>query len=290
MDPDPHSVCTIMQSGVRAPHSLFYLSFRYVGAIFFSTRYTNNLICSVRFKRQVPYRIGTHLKLSLSDCVSPVSVSMSLSIFLSLTRCFFSLFYHCLSVSFSDSLSLCLFISLPLFLLSLSLSVSFYLFVCVLVLCLTVSLSVCAGICLSNLSVCLLSQSPCLFKSFSHCPVFFSFYHCLSVSFFLFFVSLSLYLISFVSQYLCIFLTFCLSVSICQSFVSLSLCQSVSVCLSFPHCLPVCLPFQMQKEPHRNGFPVVKMIATPLKVHKIEIFFGFDFEICIISLLVMSKY
>ncbi len=27
-----------------------------------------------------------------------------------------------------------------------------------------------------------------------------------------------------------------------------------------------------------------------LKVHKIEIFFGFDFEICIISLLVMWKY
>ncbi len=27
-----------------------------------------------------------------------------------------------------------------------------------------------------------------------------------------------------------------------------------------------------------------------LKVHNIEIFFGFDFEICIISLLVMSKY
>ncbi len=27
-----------------------------------------------------------------------------------------------------------------------------------------------------------------------------------------------------------------------------------------------------------------------LKVHQIEIFFGFDFEICIISLLVMSKY
>ncbi len=27
-----------------------------------------------------------------------------------------------------------------------------------------------------------------------------------------------------------------------------------------------------------------------LKVHKIEIFYGFDFEICIISLLVMSKY
>jgi hypothetical protein len=31
-------------------------------------------------------------------------------------------------------------------------------------------------------------------------------------------------------------------------------------------------------------------VYLPLKVHKIEIFFGFDFEICIISLLVMSKY
>jgi hypothetical protein len=30
--------------------------------------------------------------------------------------------------------------------------------------------------------------------------------------------------------------------------------------------------------------------AQGLKVHKIEIFFGFDFEICIISLFVMSKY
>ncbi len=30
--------------------------------------------------------------------------------------------------------------------------------------------------------------------------------------------------------------------------------------------------------------------VTNLKVHKIDIFFGFDFEICIISLLVMSKY
>ncbi len=28
-------------------------------------------------------------------------------------------------------------------------------------------------------------------------------------------------------------------------------------------------------------------LTTNLKVHKIEIFFGFDFEICIISLLVM---
>ncbi len=30
--------------------------------------------------------------------------------------------------------------------------------------------------------------------------------------------------------------------------------------------------------------------SLSLKVHKIEIFFGFDFEICIISLLVMSNY
>jgi hypothetical protein len=33
-----------------------------------------------------------------------------------------------------------------------------------------------------------------------------------------------------------------------------------------------------------------RMKGSCLKVHKIEIFFGFDFEICIISLLVMSKY
>ncbi len=32
------------------------------------------------------------------------------------------------------------------------------------------------------------------------------------------------------------------------------------------------------------------ILPRNLKVHKIEIFFGFDFEICIISLLVMSKY
>jgi hypothetical protein len=31
------------------------------------------------------------------------------------------------------------------------------------------------------------------------------------------------------------------------------------------------------------------MLGETLKIHKIEIFFGFDFEICIISLLVMSK-
>ncbi len=35
---------------------------------------------------------------------------------------------------------------------------------------------------------------------------------------------------------------------------------------------------------------ITGILATYLKVHKIEIFFGFDFEICIISLLVMSKY
>jgi hypothetical protein len=32
------------------------------------------------------------------------------------------------------------------------------------------------------------------------------------------------------------------------------------------------------------------LILSGLKAHKIEIVFGFDFEICIISLLVMSKY
>jgi hypothetical protein len=30
-----------------------------------------------------------------------------------------------------------------------------------------------------------------------------------------------------------------------------------------------------------------EVLKVSLKVHKIEIFFGFDFEICIISLLVM---
>jgi hypothetical protein len=36
--------------------------------------------------------------------------------------------------------------------------------------------------------------------------------------------------------------------------------------------------------------PELDLSEDWLKVHKIEIFFGFDFEICIISLLVMSKY
>jgi hypothetical protein len=36
--------------------------------------------------------------------------------------------------------------------------------------------------------------------------------------------------------------------------------------------------------------PTVGDTSSTLKIHKIEIFFGFDFKICIISLLVMSKY
>ncbi len=35
---------------------------------------------------------------------------------------------------------------------------------------------------------------------------------------------------------------------------------------------------------------LLSMRFIVLKVHKIEIFFGLDFEICIISLLIMSKY
>ncbi len=35
-------------------------------------------------------------------------------------------------------------------------------------------------------------------------------------------------------------------------------------------------------------FIYIPLPSVCLKVHKIEIFFGFDFEICIISLLVMS--
>ncbi len=37
-------------------------------------------------------------------------------------------------------------------------------------------------------------------------------------------------------------------------------------------------------------FHEIAWTFVDLKVHKIEIFFGFDFEISIISLLVMSKY
>ncbi len=47
-------------------------------------------------------------------------------------------------------------------------------------------------------------------------------------------------------------------------------------------------------EPYMSAFFKVDLLtdfaAFCLKVHKIEIFFGFDFEICIISLIVMWKY
>jgi hypothetical protein len=36
--------------------------------------------------------------------------------------------------------------------------------------------------------------------------------------------------------------------------------------------------------------PLSSHYPLPLKVHKNENFFGFDFEFCTISLLVMSKY
>ncbi len=42
------------------------------------------------------------------------------------------------------------------------------------------------------------------------------------------------------------------------------------------------------EEAHARFWAVASIIS--LKVHKIEIFFGFEFEICISSLLVMSKY
>jgi hypothetical protein len=44
------------------------------------------------------------------------------------------------------------------------------------------------------------------------------------------------------------------------------------------------LSIYVNKKPDPSGDPV------PLKVHKNENFFGFDFEFCTISLLVMSKY
>ncbi len=54
--------------------------------------------------------------------------------------------------------------------------------------------------------------------------------------------------------------------------------------------------FSKSAEMYWNIIPISADTTPPLsldstlKVHKIEIFFGFDFEICIISLLVMSKY
>ncbi len=93
------------------------------------------------------------------------------------------------------------------------------------------------------------------------------FSHCLSVSSFVvlcLFITLPLFLLSFslsVSFYLfvCV-LVLCLTV----------LCQSVPVFVCYPSLtvsLFVCLSFQMQKEPRRNGFPVVKMMATPLRAN-----------------------
>ncbi len=91
------------------------------------------------------------------------------------------------------------------------------------------------------------------------------FSHCLPVSLW-FFVSLSLYLSFFcLSVSLCLFtfLSVCLSLSVSP----LSHCLFVCLYLSVYSSLTVCLPFQMQKEPHRNGFPVVKMMATPLRAN-----------------------
>ncbi len=39
----------------------------------------------------------------------------------------------------------------------------------------------------------------------------------------------------------------------------------------------------------KDKFKLLYLLNEQLKVHKIEIFFGFDFEICIISLIVMWK-
>ncbi len=52
------------------------------------------------------------------------------------------------------------------------------------------------------------------------------------------------------------------------------------------------IPLRLRYCPMRNEMSrkYRQSIGFPLKVHKIEIFFGFDFEICNISLLVMSKY
>jgi hypothetical protein len=39
-----------------------------------------------------------------------------------------------------------------------------------------------------------------------------------------------------------------------------------------------------------NAFSFINVFCVILKVHKIENFFGSDFEFCVISLLVMLKY
>ncbi len=53
-----------------------------------------------------------------------------------------------------------------------------------------------------------------------------------------------------------------------------------------------CLKIIMSRAIKTTGTVIVSsyLVQDVLKVHKIKIFFGFDFEICIISLLVMWKY
>ncbi len=54
----------------------------------------------------------------------------------------------------------------------------------------------------------------------------------------------------------------------------------------------MCYVFNLNSasEPCLQNINFMYEYVLALKVHKIEIFFGFDFEICIISLLVMCKY
>jgi hypothetical protein len=56
----------------------------------------------------------------------------------------------------------------------------------------------------------------------------------------------------------------------------------------FLHLTSLCWPRLEPEEAVQQ--PSAAPRTANLKVHKIEIFFGFDFEICHISLLVMSKY
>ncbi len=49
--------------------------------------------------------------------------------------------------------------------------------------------------------------------------------------------------------------------------------------------------FECRLSTIHHAFPGLELtIVLALKVHKNENFFGFDFEFCTISLLVMSKY
>jgi hypothetical protein len=47
------------------------------------------------------------------------------------------------------------------------------------------------------------------------------------------------------------------------------------------------LSLRPERRPMTLRYSIILGSRLSLKVHKIEIFFGFDFEICIISLLVM---